>query len=432
MVRRNVLGPQGVRLQVRLRTEGGLKTGVNAAIEGAYGAWGRQGACDVTGRYTRQDLDRLALRHVAVDGSVFCRFLAGRGPHGLQLQLLPIDVLARTHRADLADGARIRQGIEVDAFGAVRAYWLRGTDPAALDPLATARNFVRVPAAEMLHLQLPDEALQLLGVPWMQAGLKPMYQAADFAASGLNKARESAKRGGFFEMHPDAAPPAAMEDGKAADGTPFQTLQDGTWDVLPHGLKASPFESDYPNIEYGQFIKDCLRNIASALEVSYISLGNDLSDVNYSSGQLGLGDERTLWLELQEWFVAHWSQPIYERWLKYALVAAPELSSLSFARIDTYAAAARWQTHTWQPLDPLKTIEAQRSRLEGRITSPQRVMAENGDDPDEVLAEWVEWDEKLTAAGLAGVDDEDPEAAAAAKARRLHLITGGLGATGTE
>jgi capsid protein len=145
-----------------------------------------------------------------------------------------------------------------------------------------------------------------------------------------------------------------------------------------------------------------------------------------------VGDERTLWLELQEWFVAHWSQPIYERWLKYALVAAPELSSLSFARIDTYAAAARWQTHTWQPLDPLKTIEAQRSRLEGRITSPQRVMAENGDDPDEVLAEWVEWDEKLTAAGLAGVDDEDPEAAAAAKARRLHLITGGLGATGTE
>lgn len=431
MVRRNVLGPQGVRLQVRLRTGAGLKAGVNDALEAGYASWSRQGACDVTGRYTRRDIDRLALRHVAVDGCVFARFLPGRGPHGVQLQLLPVDVLARTHRADLADGARIRQGIECDTFGAVRAYWLRGTDAAALDALATARNFIRVPASEMLHLQLPDEVLQQLGVPWMQAALKPMYQAADFAASGLNKARESAKRGGFFERDPSAPPPPALEDGKADDGTPFQSLHDGTWDVLPEGLIAKPFESNYPNIEYGQFIKDCLRNIASALEVSYISLGNDLSDVNYSSGQLGLGDERTLWLELQQWFVDHWCQPMYERWLQYALVAAPELQGLSFARVDAYAGAARWQTHTWQPLDPLKTIEAQRSRLEARITSPQRVMAENGDDPDEILAEWIEWDAKVDAAGLSDMDEDDPATANAAKARRLQLITGGP-ATGTE
>lgn len=430
MVRRNLLGPHGVRLQMRLRTEAGLKAGVNETLEAAYLAWGRKGACDVTGRYTRADLDRLALRHCIVDGCAFARFLPGRGPHGVQVQLLPVDVLARTHRADLADGARIRQGVEIDAFGAVRAYWLRGTDAAALDAFATARNFIRVPAGEMLHLQLPDEVMQLLGVPWMQAALKPMHQAADFASSGLNKARESAKRGGFFQVHPDAAPPPAMEDGKDADGTPFQTLQDGTWDILPHGLTAAPFESDYPNIEYGQFIKDCLRNIASALEVSYISLGNDLSDVNYSSGQLGLGDERTLWLELQQWFVAHWTQPIFERWLGHALVAAPELGSLSFARIDAYKAAARWQLHVWQPLDPLKTIEAQRSRLEGGITSPQRVMAENGDDPDEVLAERQEWAAKVKAAGLA--EPVDPATAAASKARRLQLITGALPATGTE
>jgi lambda family phage portal protein len=349
----------------------------------------------------------------------------------MQVQLLPVDVLARTHRADLADGVRIRQGVEMDAFGAVRAYWLRGVDASALDTFATARNFIRVPASEMLHLQLPDEVLQLLGVPWMQAALKPMYQSADFAASGLNKARESAKRGGFFEVSPDAAPPPPLEDGKAPDGTPFQTLQDGTWDLLPQGLKATPFESDYPNIEYGQFIKDCLRNIASALEVSYISLGNDLSDVNYSSGQLGLGDERTLWLELQQWFVAHWTQPIFERWLSHALVAAPELGSLSFARIEAYVGAARWQLHTWQPLDPLKTIEAQRSRIEAGITSPQRVMAENGDDPDEVLAERQEWAAKVKTAGLAEPAEADPTAAAA-KARRLQLITGATQATGTE
>jgi lambda family phage portal protein len=426
MVRRNVLGPQGIRLQCRLRTEGGLQAGVNAKIETAHALWSAKGNCDVTGKYTLRDLERLALRHVVVDGEVLVRYRSGRGPHRFQVQLLPADVLPINHRADLAGGARIRQGIETDADGRVLAYWLR-TDAAALEPHGSTRNLVRVPADEILHLMLPDEALQLRGLPWMQAALKPMFQAGDFASAGLNKARESAKRGGFFTLHPDAAPPPAQVDGTDAAGTAFQTLHDGTWDQLPAGVEAKPFESDYPNIEYGQFIKDCLRNVASALEVSYISLGNDLSDVNYSSGQLGLGDERTLWLELQQWFITHFRQPIDARWLEHALVAAPELASLSFARLPAYLTSMRWQGHTWQPLDPLKTIEAQRSRLEAGITSPQRVMAENGDDPDEVLAEQQEWAAKVAAAGLPAPDDQDP----ASKARRLQLITGAM-ATGTE
>jgi lambda family phage portal protein len=432
LLRRNVLGPKGLRLQVRLRTEAGLKNGVNDAIESAHEAWCRAGACDVTGRHTRKDLDRLALRHLAVDGAVFCRFISGRGPHGLQLELLKVDALALTHRADLADGGRIRLGIEIDAFGALRAFWLKAAHGPALEAHGTSRPMVRVPASEMLLLTIVEEADQLLGLPWMQAALKPMYQANDFASAGLNKARESAKRGGFIEQDPDAPPPPPLNDGTdtAADGTqtPYQTVQDGTWDVLPAGLKATPFESDYPNIEYGQFIKDCLRNVASALEVSYISLGNDLSDVNYSSGQLGLGDERTLWQELQEWFIDHWTRPIDERWLQHALLAAPELQSLSFARLDTYLSAFNWQRHVWQPLDPLKTIEAQTARLEAGITSPQRVMAENGDDPDEVLDEIKEWADKLAARGLPEPQPQD----AAAKARRFQLIAGGASATGTE
>jgi hypothetical protein len=39
---------------------------------------------------------------------------------------------------------------------------------------------------------------------------------------------------------------------------------------VPAGYTAQPFESDYPNIEYGQFIKDCVRDMAGALDVAYI------------------------------------------------------------------------------------------------------------------------------------------------------------------
>lgn len=431
MVSSNVLGPHGVRYQSRVRAGSGtLKAGPNDALEAAWAAWCAVGACEITERYTWRDLQRLALRHVAVDGECFFRMLPGRGPHRFQVQLLSAEMVPVSARMDMAGGVKVRQGIEVDANGRVLAYYMRSDDPATStlgvsEAIGGVRGLKRVPASEILHLMLPEQVGQLRGIPWMAAALKPMHQANDFASAGLNKARESAKRGGWLKPSLDAPPPAetALTDGKDASGMPYQSLHDGTWEQLPAGMDATPFESDYPNIEYGQFIKDCTRQISSALDVAYITLGNDLEAVNYSSGQLGLEGERTMWLALQGWFIEHLCAVVHRRWLSYALVAAPELASLSFDRLDTYAAGARWQAHRWQPIDPLKTIEAQRSRIEARLTSPQRVIAEMGDDPDEVIAELKEWQAKT--AGLPPMPSAKPAPAgepADPAARRLQLI----------
>jgi lambda family phage portal protein len=438
MVLGNVLGPYGVRYQARVRTAGGeLKTSVNEKLEAGWTAWGRRGACDVTGRYTWRQIQRLALRHCAVDGEAFLRFMPGMGPHGFQVQLLVADVVPVGYEADLGGGVKIRQGVEIDALGRVLAYHMR-RDNATLDTVGewagSTMRLLRVPADEVLHIMLPDQAGQLRGVPWMATALKKMYQAADFASAGLNKARESAKRGGWLQTSVDAPPPqdGQLTDGTDATGTQYQTLQDGTWDQLPQGVTAMPYESDYPNIEYGQFIKDCVRDMAGALDVAYFTLGNDLEAVNYSSGQLGLEGERTTWLGLQEWLIGDaLIDAVHRRWLRYALVAAPELSGLQYDKLDMYAQAARWQAHRWHPIDPLKTIKAQRERIDAQLTSPQRVIAETGDDPDEVIAELMEWEKKT--AGLPPVQTSAPAApaeepeepddtAAASAARRLQLI----------
>ncbi len=430
MVHSNVLGPFGVRYQSRVRTgAGSLKSSVNDNLESAWKAWGSRGACDVTGRYSWKQVQRLVLRHVAVDGEVLIRFLPGRGPHRIQIQIIRADALAITLHQDLSGGRRVRQGVEVDADGRVLAYHLR-TD-ASVDMVSehvpgSRAGIKRVPADEIIHLMLAEEADQLRGVPWMSTALKKLHQLEDFAQAGLNKARESAKRGGWFKSATDAGPPPPLHDGEDAEGK-FATLQDGTWEQLPPGLEAQPFENEYPNIEYGQFVKDCLRQIANAFGTSYITLGNDLEAVNYSSGQLGLEGERTLWQELQQWFISDFVEPVFRRWLSYAALAAPQLSSLAFDKLDLYADAARWQPHRWQPLDPLKTTEAHRARIDARLTSPQRVISESGDDPDEILAELQEWQDKTAnlkppAAPAAPSSAQAATDAEQAAARRLTLI----------
>lgn len=430
MVHSNVLGPFGVRYQSRVRTGAGmLKSSVNDNLESAWSAWGVRGACDVTGRYSWQQVQRLVLRHVAVDGEVLVRFMPGRGPHRIQLQIIRADALAISLHQDIGNGRRVRQGVEVDADGRVLAYHLRtdvSVDMVSEYASGSRTGIKRVPADEIIHLMLPEEADQLRGVPWMATALKKLHQLEDFAQAGLNKARESAKRGGWFKSAADAAPPPPLNDGEDVDGK-FATLQDGTWEQLPPGLEAQPFENEYPNIEYGQFVKDCLRQVSSAFGVAYITLGNDLEAVNYSSGQLGLEGERTLWQELQQWFIADFVEPVFRRWLSYAALAAPQLSTLAFDKLDLYAGAARWQPHRWQPLDPLKTVEAQRARIEARLTSPQRVISEAGEDPDEILAELMEWQDK-TAGLKPAAAPASPSAAPAATneqdaaARRFTLI----------
>ncbi len=437
MVRSNVLGPSGVRYQARLRSSDGkaMRKDENDRLEAARKAWCRRGVCDVTGRYTWRAIERLALRAVAADGESFLRFFPGKGPHGFQVQLLPADAVPLQHNVDLGNGVKVRQGIEVDATGRVLAYHLR-TDDTTADSVGTVfstagMRLVRVPADDVLHLMLPEEVGQLRGVPWMATALKRMYQAADFASSGLNKARESAKRGGWITEDPNGpAPPdpKVLTDGDSGDGTPpYATLHDGTWEKLPAGLKPEAFANEYPNIEYGAFIADCVHDMAGALDVAYFTLGNDLEAVNYSGGQLGLEGERTMWRGLQQWFIEEFVDVVDRQRLRYALLAVPVLATLKYDRLQEYADAAGWQPHVWQPLDAEKTIKAQRSRIDARLTSPQRVIAESGEDPDEIVAELLEWEFKtkdlppmpLASGGTTPKNDDDT---APAKAARMRLI----------
>lgn len=449
MVLSNVLGPYGVRYQSRVKTrDGEMRTADNDRLERGYAEFTKRGALDVTGRYSGRDYDRLALRAVVVDGEVFERERPGRGPHGVQLQLLTADSVPLTANGDLGNGRKLRQGIEFDADGKVLAYHVR-SDDATLDPVGalgaiSTSRLVRVPASEMRHIFLPLEIGQLRGVPWMHGALKRMYQASDFASAGLNKAREAAKRGGFIQPDKEAPgsgdlpPPVNGGEAAANDAAvSYASLQDGTWEKLLPGETALPFESDYPNIEYGQFIKDCVRGIAAALDVAYITLGNDLEAVNYSSGQLGLEGERTMWMGLQEWWVDTKTVPTHRMWLKYGLVAAPVLQGLNYDRIEQYCDAARWQAHRWNPLDKLKKVEADRSEIEAFLNSPQRVITARGEDPDEILAEIREWQEATkdlrpmamgggSQASTAAASSSDPAAAdpnaAARQALRLRLI----------
>lgn len=404
----NVLGEQGIRLQMRVtQSDGTQDNKTNDLIENAFDRWGER--ADVSGQCWRE-IETLALAGLAQDGEILYRLRPGSGPFGFQIQLLDPALLDVTLRRDW-QGNRVRMGIEINDDGLPVAYWLRAQragDAASdlISDLTTVGKHVRVPAAEVRHAFVRREVGQLRGYPWLAGGARRLWLLQDFEEAAGVASSNAAKRQGFFVSPTGDAPPgfadtivSSVLDSARASGkvlTPeeiqaitsaaekYATTVPGQFDTLPNGYDFRKFDSDWPNIDAGSHVKAHLRGWTAARGMSYVTLGNDLESVNYSSAQVGIVGERehfkTIQGQLKTWLHAEVMRAV----LPYLILRTPGLKS---AKLEDYAAAVSWQPRRWQPVDPVKTAKANETNLRLGLTSRRRIILERGDDPDEIAAE---------------------------------------------
>jgi lambda family phage portal protein len=404
----NVLGPQGLRLQMRMTLRDGRPNEpVNDRIETAYAAWGRRGSCEVSNTLEWADVERLCLECLARDGEFIVRLLPS-GPHGLQVQVVDPVLLDVALNQRLASGVRIVMGVEIDALGAPRAYWLRNGGEPIYDG-ASLQAHLRVPADEIIHRFIAEEPAQVRGIPWTATAAQRLWLVRDFEKAAQVASSNAAKRIGFFVSPNGEAPPgmgdtivsAVLDQAKAAGkvltaeevaklkavADKYSTTAPGTYDTLPDGYDFRPFESDYPHVGHGEFVKACLRGAASGLGVSYVSLGNDLESVNYSSARVGIIEEREFYKWAQGWLTCALHGPVFEAWLGRALLKLDALRVLSAERFAQYVEATTWQPRRWAGIDPVKEAAAAETNLKLKLTSRRRLILERGEDPDEVFEE---------------------------------------------
>ena len=405
----NVLGPVGMTLQMKLkrRPRGAAEPEPdkesNAAVEAAWQQWGAED-CEASG-LNWLDTESLALSTLARKGEISYRLLPGRGPMGFQIQLFDptlIDVtLNRTY-----GGRRVRMGKEIDDAGKVLYYWLQAAKTGDSPEYVTVGRHVRIPAEEIRHYYLTEEVGQLRGIPWLTVGARRLWMLKDFEESAAVASSNAAKRQGFF-FSPTGEAPAGFADtvvssvldaakaaGKVlspdeikqvlAAAEKYATTVPGQFDTLPQGYQFAPFESKWPEISADAYVKSQVRGFAAARGISYVSLGNDLEAVNYSSAQVGILGEREHYKKtqarLRNWLHAQ----VFSAAIPYLAMRAP---GLQISRIEEYRAAATWQGHRWAPIDPQKAASAAETNLALKLTSRKRLILERGEDPDEIAAE---------------------------------------------
>lgn len=390
MVGQNIVGPAGILMQAKVTNENGKSTAetkkINRRIEEEWKRWGRVGRCTADGRFSWSELQLMAIKNCAREGENLVKDVYGRqfNETGYALQPLDNDQLDDTMMQATGNGGSIRMGVEVDQYRRPLAYHLWSGHPNDIMP--GVRERVRVPAAEVTHTAIWERPAQSRGYTWMAASILSLNMYGGYTEAELVAARMSAAK--FMVIQQQVADGFSGDEDEAGDdtnedGTQIMSGNSGEAMVLDPGQTANFIDPKHPTQAFRDFTRTTIRNIASGLLVSYPSLANDLEGVNFSSIRAGLLDERDCWRILQRWFIDHFCEPIFQKWLRMALLTTLSDINLSPAQREQIS----WKPRGWDWVDPLKDAQAMVLKLQNGLITYADALASLGLDFEELMTE---------------------------------------------
>lgn len=381
----NVLGWQGMRFQARhTTTRGDQHQTANAALAAAWADFSKPENAGVTGRLSINDIARLSLSTILVDGEMFIRKVKGfNNGHGFALQLIDPDLLDELYNRNANEGANeIRMGVEIDDYGRAIAYHMWEKHPYEFQ---ARNNRIRIPAEELLHLFFNHRVGQTRGIPMLAVALRDMKTLDGYQEAELVAARTAAAKMGFFEVDPEKGGAYTLPSEPSASDQEQSISMDaspGALEQLPPGMTFKSWDPQHPAGSFGPFVKAILRAMAVGLGVPYHTFAGDLEGVNYSSAREGKIEALPLYRALQEWMKTFFYRPIYEAWLPMAMlsgaIALPSFDPARWSDVD-------WLPRGWDWVDPLKDIQAASLEIAMGLTSRTTLCAERGVDFEAVL-----------------------------------------------
>lgn len=408
MAVKNVVGPYGFTLQVKAnRKDGTIDVEDSKAVRDAFYDWAKAKHCDLSGKKSLVEIQQTAVRARHRDGEYLLRFHRGKayGKYAFQVQLLDTDRLDIELNKQLQNGNIIKMGVEINRDQKPVAYYLRIRHPGDYSHFwqdAAGNVYERVPASDIRHGFISMRPEQTRGIPELHAALVSMEHLGKFRDSAIVAAEIGAAQSAFWTSEDGTAEGLADDEGE--DGTLYTDVEAGQIGVAPAGYELAKWDPKYPSEMYGPFTKEAKRDIATSLDVTYHTLGNDLEGVNFSSIRAGTLDERDGWMMEQEWFIGALMDDIYSEWLTMALLNGAILDAagvpLPSFRLDKYLPAGKWQGRRWPWVDPYKDMQTAVLAVQNRLKTRTKVMAENGDDFDDSIDEMAAEDKKMKAAGV--------------------------------
>ncbi len=384
MVTSNVIGPKGITLQCKLKDMTGvLDRERNKQIEGTFLEWGRKENCTVTRKQSWPSFQRQVVKTVARDGEVFIRKVIGF-PNAFKfaLQALEADYVDESYNDR---SKNIRMGIEYDTWRSPVAYYLLKSNIVDYQADSYSRDYIRIPADQMIHLFVQERPEQGRGVPWGATTMLRLHMLGGYQFNEVVASRASAGKMGFYENEGDTE---YVGDDETKKGELIEEVVPGMIQKLPPKMKFTAYDPQHPTTAFDPFVKSCLRGISSGLLVSYNTLANDLEGVNYSSIRQGVLDERDIWRIIQAWVIDDLCGDVFDTFKVVAAVSGK--IDIAFAINEALANSIKWQPRGWSWVDPEKDQNANIIGIRAGLNTRTRSVAEEGADLEDLFDELQE------------------------------------------
>ena len=386
----NVVG-SGIKLQSQVQQVRGRKPSeaINRLIEEKWHLWTRAQYCDVSGRHSFHMMEWLATGALPESGEALFRII--RRPFGgsrvpLALEMIESDVLDEEYQGPtLAKLNEWRMGVEINEWGRPVRYAFLTRHPGDYwfqNAPQKGDKHVFLPAADVIHLFLPERPQQHRGVPWFHSVMADAHQLQGYEEAAVIRARAGASVMGFV-----TSPEGELEGDDVEADRRISEFEPGMWKYLEPGQNVSVPNISSPDQQYEMFVKNKVRRFASGFGCSYETLSRDFSETNYSSSRLSLLEDREHWKVIQSYLIENFHNRVFREWLDLAVLAGELPFDDYDARPERYD-TPRWMARGWDWVDPLKEAKAYRQMEQAGYMTKAQIVAKLGGDFFDNLTEF--------------------------------------------
>ena len=406
-----------------------------------FDLWAMSKHSDLYRRNNFYDLQDMAYVAYLVDGDAFAVFRrkppTSYMPYSLRLQILEGNRISNPMDGSFPGGLgpfavemvspdtgnRIVSGVEIDADGAVEAYWVCNKVQGDPVEIAKLEKWVRVKAfgdlsgmPNILQICHDIRSEQYRGVPYLAPVIETLKQVSRYTNAELTAAIIKSFFALFFTNNPSGSNDLPMpstygetrEDAEEYDPrAPVVDVSEyglgpGTLNALPAGVDVKAVDAGRSMSTFDAFVSQLIKQIGAAIGVPYEVIMKNFTS-SYSASRAAMLQAWEEFKLRRTWFARDFCQPVYEAWLTEA-IAIGRLDAPGFFDDPAIKAAwchADWYGPTMSILDPVKDITGSALRVQYGLSTREREAAEmTGTDFEENLDQLAWEKERIEALGL--------------------------------
>lgn len=403
-----------------------------------FDLWAMSKHSDLYRRNNFYDLQDMAYVAYLVDGDAFALFRRKPPtrymPYSLRLQILEGNRISNPMDGSFPGGLgpfavemvspdtgnRIVSGVEIDADGAVEAYWVCNKVQGDPVEIAKLEKWVRVKAfgdlsgmPNILQICHDIRSEQYRGVPYLAPVIETLKQVSRYTNAELTAAIIKSFFALFFTNNPSGSntiPTPSAWGGNEEESDPNAPVVDvseyglgpGTLNALPAGVDVKAVDAGRSMSTFDAFVSQLIKQIGAAIGVPYEVIMKNFTS-SYSASRAAMLQAWEEFKLRRTWFARDFCQPVYEAWLTEA-IAIGRLDAPGFFDDPAIRAAwchADWYGPTMSILDPVKDITGSALRVQYGFSTREREAAEmTGTDFEENLDQLAWEKERIEALGL--------------------------------